>query len=394
MDVAIVADDLTGAADAAAEFVGRDWRVHVALSLAAGEQADVLAVDTDSRERNAEEAARRVAAAVRALATMAPRRWFKKMDSTLRGNVAAELAAFRVATAASMLVVAPAFPAQQRSYVDGALRCDGPAPAGPPARSHLPTLLAGCPGTRLLLPLHVVRAGPAALGAHLLAAPENTFVIGDAVENADLDAIVAAAEASGRPIAYAGSAGLAAALGRWNGAAAASAPPLSAPADALFVVGSVQPVARRQLAVAADCFGPALVLPANGPYGRSNALLAAMAEPSLRRSGAILLTTPDEEGPNRRAFAALVGKAAAELIVQHAIRRVFVTGGELARDLCERLNVTLLVVRGQVLEGVPALLAVDGLPGLHLVTKAGGFGDDDTLLRVYRYLAGREGRSA
>lgn len=394
MDVAIVADDLTGAADTAVEFAGSGRRVHVALNTAAGEQAAVVAVDTDSRERKAEEAAGRVAEAVLALAARDPRRWFKKMDSTLRGNVAAELAAFQAATAVSTLVVAPAYPAQQRSYVGGALRCDGPALAGPLGRSHLPTLLEDCPGARLLLPLPVVRAGPSAIGAHLQAAPEETVVVADAVENVDLDAIVAAAEGSGRRVAYAGSAGLAAALARAGGTVVASASPLSEPGAALFVVGSLQPVARRQLAVAAECFGPAVVLPASGRYGRSNTPLDPLLSPSLRRSSAILLTTPDEEAVDRRAFAALAGQAAAALIVEHAIRRVFVTGGEVARVLCERLNITRLVVRGQVLEGVPALMALDGLPGLQVVTKAGSFGDDDTLVRVYRYLSGREGRSA
>lgn len=390
MDVAIIADDLTGAADAAVEFVGPGRCAHVALNTAAREQVDVLAVDTDSRERAAGEAARRVRAAVRALAGPAPRRWFKKMDSTLRGNVAVELAAFKAETAASMVIVAPAYPAQQRSYVDGALWCDGNSAAGPMDRYHLPTLLAACAGAQLLVPLSMVRAGPAAIGARLLAVPEKTLVIADAVENADLDAIVAAAEASGRPVVYAGSAGLAASLARSHGTKAANAPPVGNAADVLFMIGSLQPAARRQLAVAAERFGPPVVLPASGTQRGLSARCEAMIEPLLRRYGAVLLTTPSAEVSDPSECAASAGWAAAKLIVEHGIRRVFVTGGEFARALCERLGITRLVVQGQVLDGVPALTALDGIPGMSLVTKAGGFGDADALLHVYSYLSGRE----
>jgi uncharacterized protein YgbK (DUF1537 family) len=390
VDVAIIADDLTGAADAAVEFAEPGRHVNVALYPAAGDQADVLAVDTDSRERAAEEAARRVAATVRLLAASAPGRWFKKIDSTLRGNVAAELAAFKAQTAAPMVIVAPAFPAQRRGIVDFALWCDGRVVAGPMGRYHLPTLLAGCAGAHLLLPLSMVRAGPAAIGSRLQSAPEETLVLADAVENADLDAIVAAAEASGRRVAYAGSAGLAAALGRAHGVAVAPAPPLDGSANALLVVGSLQTVARRQLAVAAERFGAPVVAPLAGPPGSLIAPDEVRIANALRRHGTVLLATPSVAGPDPQAVAARAGQAAARLVRDYELARVFVTGGDLARALCERLGITRLVVRGQVLDGVPALTALDGVPGLELVTKAGGFGDDDTLLHVYRYLTARE----
>jgi uncharacterized protein YgbK (DUF1537 family) len=392
LDVAIVADDLTGAADAAVEFAEPGRRVYVALNPAVGEQADVLAVDTDSREQAAGEAARRVAATVRVLAATAPGRWFKKMDSTLRGNVAVELAAFKAQTATPLVIVAPAFPAQRRSIVDFALLCDGHSMAGSTGSYHLPTLLAACAGAQLLIPLSIVRAGRAAIGSRLLNAPEETLVIADAIEDADLDAIVAAAEASGRPVAYAGSAGLAAALGRARGVALAPAPPLDGPASALFVVGSLQAVARRQLAVAAQRFGAPVVASVDGSPGSLAAQDEVRIANVLRRCGNVLLATPSVAEADPRAIAANAGWAAARLIREYNVGRLFVTGGDLARALCERLGITRLVVRGQVLNGVPALTALDGVPGLELVTKAGGFGDDDTLLHISRYLTAREWR--
>src|SRR6185437_3512143 len=124
MDVAIIADDLTGAADSALEFTAPGRQVQVVLGVLIPNGADVLAVDVDSREVAPTEAARRVAEAVHSLAAQAPRLWYKKLDSTLRGNVAAELTAFADSTRCSLLLVAPAFPAQGRGYIDGALWVD------------------------------------------------------------------------------------------------------------------------------------------------------------------------------------------------------------------------------------------------------------------------------
>ena len=118
MRVAIVADDLTGAADAAAPFAARGLRTVVALSLDAVIEADVVAIDTDSREAPAPD---RVAAAFRALPA---EMLVKKIDSTLRGHLAVEIDAALEETRAEA-VVAPAFPAMRRVIRGGRLLVDG-----------------------------------------------------------------------------------------------------------------------------------------------------------------------------------------------------------------------------------------------------------------------------
>jgi uncharacterized protein YgbK (DUF1537 family) len=93
-ELAIIADDLTGALDAAAPFAMRGISTAVALrsgalaeAMATG--ARVIGVSTDSREMPADEARTRTAAAVAALPPGT--RLFKKVDSRLKGNIAAEL---------------------------------------------------------------------------------------------------------------------------------------------------------------------------------------------------------------------------------------------------------------------------------------------------------------
>ena len=82
--------------------------------------------------------------------------------------------------------------------------------------------------------------------------------------------------------------------------------------------------------------------------------------------------------------------AAARLITERGIRRVFCTGGEVARAVSDRLGIHRFSVQGRVQEGMPALRAEDGISGYVMVTKAGGFGSDDSLLHACRYLVGMD----
>lgn len=105
----IVADDLTGALDAAAPFASRGLHTEIALTVGAIPQAlselpQVISVNVASRELDTAGARAATAAALTALPAGA--RLFKKVDSRLKGHIEAELdvTPFRSA------VMAPAIP--------------------------------------------------------------------------------------------------------------------------------------------------------------------------------------------------------------------------------------------------------------------------------------------
>ncbi|MGH3148389.1 MAG: four-carbon acid sugar kinase family protein, partial [Rubrobacter sp.] len=117
--IAVIADDLTGAADTGVQLARAGYRTAVIFH---GEEApsaglDAVSLDTDSRTRPAGFAAKRVLEASRKVRDA--RIVYKKLDSTLRGNVAAELSAAVGATRRRRVVVALAFPAAGRTTVDG-----------------------------------------------------------------------------------------------------------------------------------------------------------------------------------------------------------------------------------------------------------------------------------
>src|SRR2546426_4776310 len=126
MALTIVADDLTGACDAGTLFAGKA-PVPVTVWPDPPVAAEIAVVDTESRRLDRAAATDRVsdAAAQRAGATS----WFKKIDSTLRGHVGAEIVALLQATRTPSAVACPAFPSEGRTVLDRVLRVDGTAAA-------------------------------------------------------------------------------------------------------------------------------------------------------------------------------------------------------------------------------------------------------------------------
>lgn len=391
MDLAIIADDLTGAADTAAPFVDGSRMVRVVLDAHEGTTGDIMALDTATRDRPPDQAATCVTTAVETLASHRPTHWLKKLDSMLRGNVTAETAAFAAAADCARFIVAPAYPHQGRVTIDGRQLVDGALATGSHATSDLPTLLAATTLPITHAPLATVRS-PGMLATLLRdAAPQCLFVC-DATEDADLEQIVAAAQALPGRVGFIGSAGLAEALRRAERASNISQgfyPPKLSRQPALFLVGSLHPASRRQLAVLVSKSGQAPIIVPAARHG-GEASLAEDAGRRLRDDGVALIATASEPSAlPPLSIAQGLASFGAELVGRHGVRRVFVTGGEVARALCDMLGIHALTVQGSVVDGVPALTAEDGVPNLTLVTKAGGFGDDQALLRAAAYLLGR-----
>ncbi|WP_432045845.1 four-carbon acid sugar kinase family protein [Streptomyces asiaticus] len=246
-----IADDLSGAAEVAAAVRSRTTRSRVLLLGAPGAAGTAAALrprhvgeatvlDLDSRYRPAAEAAEAVREALRmswpdgggrggsgapdaldtsdtldTLDTVV----LKKIDSQLRGNVAAEIAA--LAEGGAGVVLAPALPIAGRVVRSGVVHIGGVplhegaawrAEAVPPPAS-VAQALGGLPTA--LIPLTTVRSSrPTLLTALRAAATAGRVAICDAETDADLDAIVGASLADGPGMRLVGSGGLALAVGR------------------------------------------------------------------------------------------------------------------------------------------------------------------------------------
>ncbi|MBI4621774.1 MAG: four-carbon acid sugar kinase family protein, partial [Verrucomicrobia bacterium] len=100
MKIYFLADDLSGALDAAAAFHHAGRRVRVVLSVAewtAADENEVVGVTTETRNAPPAVAAAAVERVLARGRAQGARLVYKKIDSTLRGPVAAELAALAAA---------------------------------------------------------------------------------------------------------------------------------------------------------------------------------------------------------------------------------------------------------------------------------------------------------
>ena len=216
----IIADDVTGAADSAARCHEAGLSAQIALNLTTtaaypgSEVTGALACSTDSRFLSGEMAAKRVCQVVASLAAAYPQsnaRWYKKIDSTLRGNIGSELQAMLpLVTPAgnhAYALICPAFPAQERTIVDGYLVFA----QLPPRSIHLPTLLQEQSNLQVgTVPLTTIRTGEDALRQLLQSLRQENvpLIVADAETEADLALLCAAAEVELPHALLCGSAGL------------------------------------------------------------------------------------------------------------------------------------------------------------------------------------------
>jgi uncharacterized protein YgbK (DUF1537 family) len=378
MEVAIIADDLTGACDSAVGFARTGRTAAVAFHPLTGAlpEAQVVAVDADSRSLGAGVAADRAGAATRALRT-APL-LVKKLDSTLRGQVAAELGSALAASGRQTAIVAPAFPAYGRTTVGAVQLLDGRPvhegaagrdPISPARCSDLAEILSSL-GTITTLP----REDAVSPEAVRRAVRQARVIVADAATDSDLDGLVNAVGDSGA-VMWAGSTGISHALGRVLPGAGAAAADASGCRHVVVVVGSLNPVARTQLERLLDgggaeitwLDGAADAMPDSGELGPVT-VVASTAPDGL-------LDSPRPRAA--RATAQALARAAAHLVERGADGLV-VTGGDTAIAVIRALGASGFTVLGEVETGVPRGV-LRGPNALHVVTKAGGFGSPDAL---------------
>lgn len=379
---AIIADDLTGAADAAAAY-GPTHSSSVVLTLD-GEWPDseVLAVTTESRYLPEDQAAAVVGIAVGRSVGLG-RRVFKKFDSLLRGNVGVELAAAVAGVAdGGMAIVAPAFPATGRTTANGIVHVDGvPNTEGMFGGDVCRALAAGGLSAESILRNRSRRPADLAKLLREMHGRGIQAAVVDAETDADLRIIVDAAGLLEVPTLLAGSGGLASHVAERKEASDRELATGPGAARTLLVIGSYSRLARLQIQelVAAGVNHVTL------DHGN-------LSDPAVHREllEALDLTdvvlTPDPSGTLDKSQANAVARALA-LATAAGIGKcgsLFLTGGETATAVLAELGITSFTVLGEIEPGVVASRLDGPLP--LMVTKAGAFGDAGTLLRTTQFL--------
>lgn len=365
-----LADDLSGALDAAAAFHHAGRRVRIELTgddWPAPAADEVVGVTTETRNASATAAADAVGRALARGRAVGARLVYKKIDSTLRGPLAAEIEALARALPGVRLLFCPANPAVGRTVRDGVLRVHGVPvhetefardPVCPVRESNLRRVLGGVGGA-------AVTVADAACEADLVAAVARTAAAGDAWVGIGSGALA-------KPVA--------ALARRAVPSSERQAPGPLPPGPALLLCGSAHPANRAQAARLAETRGVASrVLPV-APAAAGT--LATQVIALLQTTGGASLLV-EEQRHDSAAVLRAVTTAAVAIRAATRVARLFVTGGETAFALCAALGVRRLDYLDELEPGLSLSRAETPRGPLLLANKPGGFGSADAWVRAW-----------
>ncbi len=409
MKMIVIADDFTGSNDTGVQLAKKGARTEVMLTSAQkpSRRVDVLVINTESRAMPAMQAAAAVQQALAPWCEEAIKPLvYKKIDSTFRGNVGAEVTAAMHTAGRTQAVIAAAIPAAGRTTRDGLCLVHG-VPlletefASDPKTPILSSRIAELVALQSDIPVHEVsladvrRGSLSALLSGFATAGECMVVV-DAQEERDLALIAqAVCEQKQMPLLV-GAAGLANALPAGTFMQEKQELPV------LVVAGSMSEATRRQVEKAL-CQDRAKVVDVDAARLAGSAFEQEMASVIEQACGllsqqhhTILRTSRRAEDRDmidalcrnvemsRQQLGELLsqrlGVITLRIIEQARIGGLFLTGGDIATAVASALGAEGYRIQSEVAPCIPCGTFVNSeIDDLPVITKAGGFGSDTTL---------------
>lgn len=420
----LIADDLTGGADAGVQFAKRGLKTLLVPirgegdPLAARPGQDVLVINTITRGLPAAEAFGILSGLLKGFD---PKRFpilYKKIDSTLRGNIGIEIEAILQETNQSLCFLAPSYPEQGR-VLTGGIMMVGDKPlalteaardaASPVRESDVRKLLEHQTSLSIgTIDLAVVATGKQSLLKVVEREQKAGYriIIFDALSRRDLATIAETALSMERAPILAGSAGLAGEVARIlvPGQIDLCADRPRTFRHVLTVAGSASAVTHAQLQRLEAGGFPSFELPRNLVSGNAREAaegrrkLAGLLGRALAGGKAILRTsaerwTGDGDGEtniHQRINGVMAGVTLAALReagIDTSDLALILTGGDTALGVLQLLDYDGIELKEELLEGIVwGNLRGGPWDGLTIVTKAGAFGKEDALVRIVERL--------
>ncbi|WP_062238444.1 four-carbon acid sugar kinase family protein [Fictibacillus sp. FJAT-27399] len=424
MQLFILADDLTGANDSGVQLSKQGFRsiVWLDLSQSPDAAADVAIYDTDSRALGEKEACKRILQAASHVKERDEVHVYKKIDSTLRGNIGSELAAVYEVFKPEMLVISPAYPKLNRQTINGTQYVDGRPvettefgkdPKTPVTESHIPALLEKYAHQKIFVVNSVLlsRSKEEVLAKILESLDEGvSWFVCDAETDKHLEKAAYVFSALNKKTVWAGSAGLIEYLPAVLGLAARPqglGEKLNV-SQTLTVSASLSQTTKGQL-------GKVGIMP--------DSLMLEMDPSELIRKTYDLqsLIEKIKQVPEKRHIVLYVDgsdvnrSAAQELgrdlglhknqvgemisrelgIIARSllngvpsIEGLVLTGGDTAKAVCSEVGLSQMELRSEVEPGLPLGIASDEKRRYWTVTKAGGFGNENSLVHALKHMTG------
>lgn len=429
-NIGIIADDLTGADDTALQFHLRGANTQILLdsSIMPENKAStqVWAIPTETRNCDAHSAYERVKQATKILSEELNVEYFyKKMDSTIRGNIAVEALAMLDALEWDAAVIIPAFPQEGRTTVGGYHLLKGIPierteyardPRFPIYESHIPTVLRNELQNEQeelvdLIELRTVIKGAGPILKKMNEMIENgvKLIVVDAMSVTDIEQVVLAMEKSSYKILPCGSAGCAQVLGNiWlpeteNHQTEKTIPSL----PKLIVSGSATQLTASQLQKLQDDDDIKNTYFINLKMedileGVSDEIVERVSQ-NLIKDNVVVIHTSEltvdskiiseilfENEMSKNQFISKIGDYLAAVTKKVLFNRdaILVTiGGETSFKCCKAINSSSLQIIDAICPAIPLCLDTKAQ---WIVTKSGNLGNSNTVIDIIKYFEHHE----
>ena len=434
--VAIIADDLTGANDTALQFKlsGTDTNILLKNEIAQTSQSSsqAWAISTESRNVSPDLAFEKVKKAAELMVEkINPDFFYKKIDSTVRGNIAIEVLALLEVLDWDCGLILPAFPQEGRTTVGGYHLLKGVPiertemardPHSPITESHLPTLLNKQLGEKFYDLVDTIElktvldgAGPVLLKLNELIAAGKKIIVADCVSTTDIEQITLAMQKSNYKILPVGTAATAKVLSsQWfnqNSKEQNEVFPVKLPVLPKFIVsGSATQITANQidkLEQIEEYEEKCLFIKLD-----SNTILNGVTEElvdrivsKLRGDNIVLVHTSNlvkdfngitadsiHDNITKSEFANMITNFLAELthrVLEKATAILITLGGETSFKCADAIGANQLTLIDEVLPAIA--LSKNVTSDQWIVTKSGNLGGVDTLVEILKYFEKHEG---
>lgn len=418
----LIADDLTGGADAGAKFAKKDLRTLLIPSLTKkrilfrdyiSQDIDVLVINTDSRGKSPEEAHRLIIDLLTEYEEETFPMLYKKIDSTLRGNIGSEIDALLEKTKKLLCFIAPSYPEQNRTLVGG-IMIVGEKPLAltevarrtsfPIQESHVYKILQSQSKNRVGW-IDLTHVASSIEGLRKAVQNEidkgNRLIIFDAVSRQDLKNIVEVGFLFERKPLFVGSAGLAEEVAQKLSLSKKefSPKPIESFRNMFIISGTASSVTHQQLDHLEKKGIPSYELPLRfileeGSEIREERERISEKIANSLSKGVCIFKTPKQmvnRGESRDKITKILATVALEALQKSHISpmslALLMSGGETAQHIINGLKPDEIEIEGELLEGiVKAHLRGGDWDGGTIVTKAGAFGKEDALKGILEIL--------
>ncbi|MFH5834767.1 four-carbon acid sugar kinase family protein [Proteiniclasticum sp. C24MP] len=415
MKLAIIADDFTGSNDTGVQFAKKKMSTIVTTKTEDIPEdlmlKEVLVVDTESRFDDEKTAYDKVYQVTEELKKMGECIFYKKIDSTFRGNIGAEIAACLDASGKNVVYMVPALPSNGRTSREGMVYVNGVPlhetevakdPKTSVTQSSIAEIIANQTDKKTVL---IPKSGPyekEALLASIRKArkEEAQIILFDAENTEDLKVCAEVISSLEADYILSGTAGLAEFIPDAFG--------FQRKTGVLSIIGSVSDVTRNQIEYAKERL-PLHVIhyKVDMMFDEANKRKIADDVTGLLEKGndVALYTAENRDvidqtinyaetrGMSHFEISDFIAKSLGE-ITGHLMRSskenlsgVYITGGDTLIKIAKELDISGMIIKDEVLPAIPiGRFISEEFEDIDIVTKAGAFGKEDALYHILQAL--------